>query len=183
MIFGETRLAGAYTIEVEPIQDERGFFARCWCEQELAEYGLNTTVAQASIAYNEVEGTLRGMHWQVAPHAEVKLVRCTRGAIYDVIVDLRPGSETFGDWIAVELTAENRRALYVPEGFAHGYQTMTARTEVWYQMSARYSPQAARGFRWDDERFRIEHVAPDPLALIFSPRHRFAGRASVAVAR
>jgi dTDP-4-dehydrorhamnose 3,5-epimerase len=156
MIFAETRLAGAYTIDAERIEDDRGFFARVWCAHEFAEYGLTTAVSQSSVAFNRVEGTLRGMHWQVAPHAEVKLVRCTQGAIHDVIVDLRLDSPTFGDWIGVELTADNRRTLYVPEGFAHGYQTLAADTEVWYQMSAAYAPDAARGFRWNDPRFGIE---------------------------
>jgi dTDP-4-dehydrorhamnose 3,5-epimerase len=156
MILSETRLAGAYTIDLEPIEDERGFFARQWCERELAEHGLSTLVAQASVAFNRRTATLRGMHWQVAPHAEVKLVRCVRGAVYDVVVDLRPGSSSFGDWLGVELTEENRRTLYVPEGFAHGYQTLAPRTEVWYQMSVPYAPDAARGFRWDDPRFGID---------------------------
>jgi dTDP-4-dehydrorhamnose 3,5-epimerase len=156
MIFAETRLPGAYTIDLEPIEDERGFFARQWCEQEFAQNGLATAVSQASVAYNRSAGTLRGMHWQVDPHGEVKLVRCVRGAIYDVIVDLHPGSNTFADWIAVELTEENRRTLYVPEGFAHGYQTLVDDTEVWYQMSSPYVPEAARGFRHDDPRFGIE---------------------------
>jgi dTDP-4-dehydrorhamnose 3,5-epimerase len=155
MIFTETRLPGAYTIDLEPIEDERGFFARQWCEQEFEQHGLTTTVSQTSVAFNSSKGTLRGMHWQVAPHAEVKLVRCVRGGIYDVIVDLRPSSACFGKWIGVELTDENRRTLYVPEGFAHGYQTLTAATEVWYQMSVPYAPEAARGFRWDDPRFAI----------------------------
>jgi dTDP-4-dehydrorhamnose 3,5-epimerase len=155
MIFTETRLPGAYTIDLEPIEDERGFFARQWSEDEFGQHGLATAVSQASVAFNRSESTLRGMHWQVAPHAEVKLVRCVRGAIYDVIVDLRPSSASFGEWIAVELTDENRRTLYVPEGFAHGYQTLVPATEVWYQMSASYAPDAARGFRWDDPRFGI----------------------------
>jgi dTDP-4-dehydrorhamnose 3,5-epimerase len=156
MIFAETRLPGVYTIDLEPIEDDRGFFARQWCEQELADHGLTTTVSQASTAFNRAKGTLRGMHWQVAPHAEVKLVRCVRGAVYDVIVDLRPSSRMFGEWIAAELTEENRRTLYVPEGFAHGYQTLVDATEIWYQMSAPYAPEAARGFRFDDPRFGIE---------------------------
>jgi dTDP-4-dehydrorhamnose 3,5-epimerase len=156
MIIVETRLPGAYTIDLEPIEDERGFFARQWCEGELADLGLTTTVSQASVAFNRVDGTVRGMHWQEPPFAEVKLVRCVRGAIHDVIVDLRHGSGSFGEWVAVELTAENRRALYVPEGFAHGYQTLEDGTEVWYQMSAPYAPEAARGFRFDDPRFEIE---------------------------
>src|SRR3954452_7002126 len=115
MIFTETRLPGAYTIDLEPIEDERGFFARQWCEQEFEQHGLTTAVSQASVAFNGSEGTLRGMHWQVAPHAEVKLVRCIRGGIYDVIVDLRPTSTSFGEWIGLELTDANRRTLYVPE--------------------------------------------------------------------
>jgi dTDP-4-dehydrorhamnose 3,5-epimerase len=156
MIIAETRLPGAYTIDLEPIEDERGFFARQWCEQELADAGLTTAVSQASVAFNRVRGTLRGMHWQEPPSAEVKLVRCVHGGIYDVIVDLRPESGTFADWIAVELTEDNRRTLYVPEGFAHGYQTLTDDTEVWYQMSSPYVPEAARGFRYDDPRFGIE---------------------------
>ena len=156
MIFAATKLVGAYTIDIEPIEDERGFFARQWCAQELGDHGLTTDVSQASVAFNRAKGTLRGMHWQIAPHAEVKLVRCVRGAIYDVIVDVRLDSATFGEWIAVELTEENRRTLYVPEGFAHGYQTLAARTEVWYQMSVPYARDAARGFRWDDPRFGIE---------------------------
>jgi len=156
MIFTETRLAGAYTIDLEAIADGRGFFARVWCADELAEHGLTTVVAQSSIAWNARRGTLRGLHWQESPHAEVKLVRCTSGAVYDVIVDLRPGSETHREWIAVELTAENRRTLYVPEGFAHGYQTLADETEVWYQMSARYAPEAARGARFDDPALAVD---------------------------
>jgi dTDP-4-dehydrorhamnose 3,5-epimerase len=156
MIINETRLAGAYTIDLEPVEDERGFFARQWCEQEFADAGLTTAVSQASVAFNREEGTLRGMHWQEPPFTEVKLVRCIRGAIHDVIVDLRPESGTFCEWIAVELTAENRRTLYVPEGFAHGYLTLEDESEVWYQMSAPYAPQAARGFRYDDPRFGLQ---------------------------
>ena len=165
MIVAETRLAGAYTIDLEPIADERGFFARQWCEQELADAGLTTAVSQASVAYNHLPGTLRGMHWQVAPHAEVKLVRCVRGAVHDVIVDLRPDSDTFAEWIAVELTEDNRRTLYVPEGFAHGYLTLADGSEVWYQMSAPYAPDAARGFRYDDARFGIAWPAAGELVV------------------
>jgi len=165
VIVAETRLAGAYTIDLEPIADERGFFARQWCEQELADAGLTTAVSQASVAYNHLPGTLRGMHWQVAPHAEVKLVRCVRGAVHDVIVDLRPDSDTFAEWIAVELTEDNRRTLYVPEGFAHGYLTLADGSEVWYQMSAPYAPDAARGFRYDDARFGIAWPAAGELVV------------------
>jgi dTDP-4-dehydrorhamnose 3,5-epimerase len=170
MIFIETRLPGAYLIDLEPISDERGFFSRQWCEREFAERGLVTQVSQASVAFNRAKATLRGMHWQVAPHAEVKLVRCIRGAIYDVIVDLRLSSGTFGEWIAVQLDEDNRRTLYVPEGFAHGYQTLSAGSEVWYQMSAPYAPQAARGFRWDDPRFGIEW--PSARRRVISERDR-----------
>jgi len=165
VIVAETRLAGAYTIDLEPIADERGFIARQWCEQELADAGLTTAVSQASVAYNHLPGTLRGMHWQVAPHAEVKLVRCVRGAVHDVIVDLRPESSTFAEWIAVELTEDNRRTLYVPEGFAHGYLTLADGSEVWYQMSAPYAPDAARGFRYDDARFGIAWPAAGELVV------------------
>jgi dTDP-4-dehydrorhamnose 3,5-epimerase len=170
MIFTETRLAGAYTIDVERIEDERGFFARVWCSDELGALGLETAVSQSSIAFNREAATLRGMHWQVAPHAEVKLVRCTHGAIHDVIVDLRQGSPTFGGWIGVELTAENRRTLYVPEGFAHGYQTLEPDSEVWYQMSMPHAPDAARGFRWDDPRFGIDW--PPAASRVISERDR-----------
>ena len=159
MIFTETRLEGACTIDVEPHEDERGFFARVWDGDELAERGLDARVSQSSIAYNHVAGTLRGLHFQLPPFAETKLVRCTRGAIYDVVVDVRPDSATYLRWLGVELTGENRRTLYVPEGFAHGYQTLVDSTEVWYQMSAPYAPDAARGLRWDDPRLAIDWPA------------------------
>ena len=155
MIFKETKLKGAYIIEIEPVEDERGFFARSFCVKEFKEYGLNPNIAQCNISYNEKKGTLRGMHYQVAPHEEVKLVRCTMGAIYDVIIDLRPDSSTFKQWIAVELTQENRRLLYVPEGFAHGFQTLEDRTEVLYQISEFHHPEWARGVRWNDPTFGI----------------------------
>lgn len=156
MIFTETRLEGAFTIDVEPHEDERGFFARVWDGEELAARGLDARVSQSSIAYNHVAGTLRGLHYQAPPFAETKLVRCTAGGIWDVIVDLRRDSRTFLEWVGVELTAENRRTLYVPVEFAHGYQTLSDATEVWYQMSAPYAPQAARGLRWDDPKLDIE---------------------------
>jgi dTDP-4-dehydrorhamnose 3,5-epimerase len=150
MIFTETRLPGAYVIEPQLLQDERGFFARSWCQREFESHGLTSRVVQANISYNKRKGTLRGMHYQLAPHAEAKLVRCTRGAILDVIADLRPDSETAGQWIAVELTADNRRMLYVPEGFAHGFQTLVDDTEVTYQVTEFYTPGAERGVRYDD---------------------------------
>jgi dTDP-4-dehydrorhamnose 3,5-epimerase len=148
--FLETELAGAFLIEVEPHFDERGLFARTFCAEEFASNGLAADFAQCSTSWNARAGTLRGMHWQDPPHAEVKLVRCTAGAIFDAIVDLRPGSPTRGRWIAVELAAETRRMLYVPEGFAHGFQTLRDGSEVFYQMSRPFAPDAARGFRWDD---------------------------------
>ncbi|OQW92797.1 MAG: dTDP-4-dehydrorhamnose 3,5-epimerase [Thiotrichaceae bacterium IS1] len=156
MKFTETRLIGAYRIDLEPLSDERGFFARSWCQKEFKAYGLNPNLLQCSVSFNQKKGTLRGMHYQVAPHAEAKLVRCTRGTIYDVILDLRPDSETFKQWVAIELTAENRRMLYIPEGFAHGFQTLTDDAEVFYQMSEFYYPECARGVRWDDAAFGIE---------------------------
>jgi dTDP-4-dehydrorhamnose 3,5-epimerase len=161
MIFAETRLHGAYVVDLEPREDERGFFARVWCADEFAERGLSTELAQCNLSFNHRKGTLRGMHFQVEPHEEVKLVRCTRGAVFDVIVDLRPDSPTWKHWIGVELTAENRRALYVPKGFAHGYQTLMDGTETFYQVSTAYAPGAEGGVRWNDPAFGIEWPHPD----------------------
>ncbi|OAD21867.1 dtdp-4-dehydrorhamnose 3,5-epimerase [Candidatus Thiomargarita nelsonii] len=156
MIFTETKLKGAYIIDLEPIADERGFFARSWCQKEFEAHGLNPNLVQCNISFNKTKGTLRGMHYQVAPHEEAKLVRCTKGAIYDVIIDLRPESSTFKQWVAVELTAENYQMLYIPEGFAHGFQSLADNTEVFYQMSEFFHPECARGVRWDDPAFNIE---------------------------
>ena len=156
MIFEETKLAGALLVDIERREDERGFFARTWCADEFADHGLVNTFVQANVSWNAAKGTLRGMHFQHPPHAETKLVRCTRGAIYDVIVDLRGDSETFKQWLGVELTADNRRALFVPEGFAHGYQTLLPDSEVIYQVSAAYAPAAEGGVRWDDPAFAIQ---------------------------
>ena len=156
MKFSPTALAGACIIDIEPVPDERGFFARSWCREEFAKHGLNPDLAQCSISFNKKCGTLRGMHYQAKPHEETKVVRCTRGAIYDVIVDLRPESSTFRKWIAVELSADSRRMLYIPAGFAHGFQSLTDDTEVFYQISAPYHPESARGIRWDDPAFGIE---------------------------
>ena len=156
MKFSPTALAGACIIDIEPVPDERGFFARSWCREEFAKHGLNPDLAQCSISFNKKHGTLRGMHYQAKPHEETKVVRCTRGAIYDVIVDLRPESSTFRKWIAVELSADNRRMLYVPPGFAHGFQSLVDDTEVFYQISTFYHPESARGARWDDPAFGIE---------------------------
>jgi dTDP-4-dehydrorhamnose 3,5-epimerase len=163
MIFTETALPGAYLIDPEPHHDERGFFARVWCEREMAEHGLAQRLVQCSISYTLRRGTLRGMHFQAAPCAETKLVRCTRGAVHDVIIDLRPGSATFLQHVAVALSAENRRALYVPEGFAHGFQTLEDGTEVTYQMSEIFSPEHARGVRWSDPAFGIQWPIADPI--------------------
>lgn len=155
MKFVETELKSAYIIELEPIEDERGFFARSWCKKEFEEHGLNPNLVQCNISYNKKKGTLRGMHYQVKPFEEAKLVRCTRGSIYDVIIDLREDSNTYMKWISVELAADNNKMLYVPEGFAHGFQTLEDDTEVTYQMSEFYHPECARGIRWDDKMFEI----------------------------
>ncbi len=156
MRFTETKLKGAYIIEIEPITDERGFFARSWCQKEFTERGLNPNLVQCNISFNLKKGTLRGMHYQAKPYEEAKLVRCTMGAIYDVIIDLRPESSTFKQWVAVELTAENRKILYIPEGMAHGFQTLVDDTEVFYQMSEFYHSELATGLRWDDPVFEIK---------------------------
>jgi dTDP-4-dehydrorhamnose 3,5-epimerase len=156
-------LSGAFRIELDRLQDDRGFFARSWSEREAAAHGLNPRVAQCNVSFNRRRGTLRGMHFQAPPHEEAKLVRCTRGALLDVIVDLRPGSDTFRQWAAFELTEENGTAIYVPEGFAHGFQTLVDETEVLYQMSAFYVEALQRGVRWDDPAFGIRWALPDPI--------------------
>jgi dTDP-4-dehydrorhamnose 3,5-epimerase len=156
MKFIETALKTAYLIEFEPIEDERGFFARSWCQKEFIKHNLNPNLVQCNISFNHKEGTLRGMHYQEKPYEEAKLIRCTRGAIYDVIIDLRQQSLTFKQWFAVELSAENHKMLYVPEGMAHGFQTLCDNTEVFYQMSEFYHPECAKGFRWNDKTFNIK---------------------------
>lgn len=156
MEFTPTKLPGAFIIEPTRLEDERGFFARTWSRADLAERGLNPELAHCSISFNKHKGTLRGMHYQIAPYEEAKLVRCTMGAIYDVIVDLRPASPTFNQWVAVELTANNHLMLYVPEGCAHGFQTLAAESEVLYCISAQYAPEYARGVRWNDPAFGLE---------------------------
>ena len=163
MIFIALPLSGAYRIELDRREDDRGFFARSWCEREAAAHGLNPRVAQCNVSFNRRRGTLRGMHFQAPPHEEAKLVRCTRGALFDVIVDLRPESETFRRWVAVELTEDNASAMYVPEGFAHGFQTLVDDTEVLYQMSTFYVEGLQRGVRWDDPAFGIRWALPDPI--------------------
>ncbi|MDZ4720832.1 MAG: dTDP-4-dehydrorhamnose 3,5-epimerase [Roseiflexaceae bacterium] len=164
MLFHETELNGAYILEPQRIADQRGFFARAWCATEFSERGLNTQLAQCNISYNANKGTLRGMHYQAAPHAETKLIRCTIGAIYDVIIDLRPESPTYTKHIGVTLSAESRLLLYIPEGFAHGFLTLTDESEVFYQMSEFYMPAAARGVRWNDPAFGI--VWPAAVEII-----------------
>ncbi len=155
MIFTETDLKGAYIIEPEKLTDDRGFFARTWCQQEFSNRGLDPNLVQSSMSFNHKQGTLRGMHLQLPPSAEVKLVRCTQGAIYDVIVDLRLNSATYLQWIGIKLTADNRTGLYIPKGFAHGFQTLADNTEVFYQISEFYNPNLARGFRWNDPIIKI----------------------------
>lgn len=163
MIFTELALRGAFIVEMECRKDDRGYFARSYCREEFFRYGLKTEVAQCNISFNLRKGTLRGMHYQIPPKAEAKLVRCTRGAIHDVIVDLRDNSSTFRRWEAVKLTEDESQMLYVPEGFAHGYQTLEDDSEVFYQMFASYSPDHARGVRWDDPAFGIRWPLPDPI--------------------
>jgi dTDP-4-dehydrorhamnose 3,5-epimerase len=155
MKFHPTKLAGVYEVHLEPHPDPRGFFARCWCQKEVESAGLNPKVAQCNVSYNQRTGTLRGLHYQAEPYPETKLVRCSAGAIYDVVVDLRPHSPTFKNWIGVVLTAANRHMLYIPGGCGHGFLTLEDETEVFYQMSEFYHPDLARGVRWDDPAFGI----------------------------
>lgn len=160
MIFTELPLPGAYVIAPEPIGDARGFFARMLCTEEMAAHGLDMNIVQMNVSYSAERGTLRGLHYQAAPHAENKMVRCVRGALYDVLVDLRPESPTYRQWAGVELTADNRRMAYVPEGFAHGFLTLTDDCEVMYPVTAGYAPEAERGLRYDDPAFGIDWPAP-----------------------
>jgi len=160
VIFTKTNLPGAFIIEPEPREDERGFFARAWCQREFEAHGLNPRVVQCNISFNKKKGTLRGIHYQAAPYEEAKLVRCTLGSIYDLIIDLRPASPTFKQHTAEILNAANRKMFYIPEGFAHGFMTLKDNTEVFYQMSEFYSAKHARGIRWNDPAFGI----PWPLA-------------------
>ena len=169
LTFTPTPLAGAFVVELDRREDDRGFFARSFCQEEFAAHGLSPVVAQCNVSYNARRGTLRGMHYQAEPHAEAKLVRCTQGAIWDVIVDLRRGSPTFRRWYGVELSADNRRALYAPEGMAHGFQSLTDDAEVLYLMSRPYQAEAARGVRWDDPAFGIRWPIAEPH---LSPRDR-----------
>ena len=155
MFFRETKLPGAFVIELQKHEDERGFFARSWCHKEFEAHGLNPRMVQCNVSFNKVKGTLRGMHYQVSPCAEAKLVRCTRGAIYDVIVDLRRESSTYKQHFSEVLSSNNHKALFIPEGFAHGFQTLEDNSEVFYQMSEFYSPEHQRGLRYNDPAFEI----------------------------
>ena len=170
MIFKETKLSGAFLLELERFEDERGFFARTWSEKEFAERGLQSFLAECNISFNKKKGTLRGMHYQAPPHGQAKIVRCTKGSIYDVVIDLRNDSPTFKQSVGVQLTASNRLTLYVPIGFAHGFQTLEDDTEVFYQMSSPYVAESGRGVRWNDPAFAIHW--PDDTPVIINERDR-----------
>jgi len=170
MIFVETELQGAFVVKLEKFEDERGFFARSWCRREFESQGLNPNLLQCNISFNRKKGTLRGMHYQAPPNEEAKLVRCTMGAIYDVIIDLRPDSSTFKQWISLEMTSENKKMIYIPEHFAHGFITLEDNTEVFYQMSEFYAPDFARGIRWNDPVFRIQWPI-EPVTLSEADRN------------
>ncbi len=172
MILRETPFEGAFVVEPESLADERGHFARTFDAEMFAEHGLDARVAQCSTSFNKRAGTLRGMHYQADPHGEAKLVRVTRGAVHDVIVDLRDGSPTRCQWFAIELSAENNRSLYIPVGFAHGFQSLLAHSEVHYQMSSPYVADAARGVRWNDPGFAIDWPAAPAGERIISERDR-----------
>jgi dTDP-4-dehydrorhamnose 3,5-epimerase len=165
MIFTETKLKGAFILEPERLEDARGFFARSWCQREFEAHSLNARLSQCSISFSNHKGTLRGMHYQVSPWEEAKLVRCTSGSIYDAVIDLRPESPTFKQYIGLVLTGHNHKMLYVPEGFAHGFLTLEDNTEVFYQISEFYSPEHARGVRWNDPAFGIAWpLAPSAMS-------------------
>ncbi len=170
MILNETKLKGAYILGSERYEDERGFFAQGWSEEGLARLGVEAHFVAGNISYNKRRGTLRGMHYQAAPHGQAKLVRCTRGAVYDVGIDLRPDSPTFKQWVGVELSAENRLMLYVPAEFAHGYLALEDDTEVHYLVTKSYAPHSSRGVRWDDPAFGVEW--PHAGELIINERDR-----------
>lgn len=160
MIFTESPLSGAFVIDMQRLADERGFFARSYCAEEFAARGLGPELRQCSVSYNARRGTLRGLHYQSAPHEEHKLVRCTAGAIFDVIVDIRASSSTYRRWYGAELTADNRRSLFIPPGFAHGFVSLTDDAEVYYMISAAHAPDFSRGLRWNDPAFAIEWPLP-----------------------
>ena len=156
MIFNETKLEGVFIIEPEKKEDQRGFFAQIWDKKKFEEMNLNPNLVQSSISYNKKRGTVRGLHFQIPPYEEIKLIRCTKGKIFDVVIDLRPFSRTYTEWVSIELSDQNRKMIYVPEKFAHGFQTLEDNTEVYYQMSEYYKPESARGVRWDDPLFSIK---------------------------
>jgi dTDP-4-dehydrorhamnose 3,5-epimerase len=155
MKFTETKLKGAFIVEIEKLTDDRGFFGRSWCRKEFEAYGLTSRVVQTNVSFNRKKATLRGMHYQIAPHQESKFIRCTRGAIYDVIIDLRSELPTYKQWVGVELTADNYSMLFVPEGFSHGFMTLMDNTEITYQVSEFYTPGSEKGIRFNDPTFRI----------------------------
>lgn len=163
MRYDGTPIEGAYIIDIDPLEDFRGFFARTWCQSEAARYGLAGEFVQQSISHNLRKGTIRGLHFQESPHQEEKLVRCIAGSVYDVIVDMRPESATFLNWFSVTLSSENRRALYIPKGVAHGFQTLEDKTELYYQMTTEFRPESARGVRWNDEQLGVEWPLDDPV--------------------
>jgi dTDP-4-dehydrorhamnose 3,5-epimerase len=163
MIFQETKLKGAYIIEPQRLEDQRGFFARTFCQKEFEKQGLSACIVQSNLSFNKKTATLRGMHYQADPHQEAKIVSCVKGAMYDVIIDLRPNSSTYLQWLAIELSDSNNKMLYIPKGFAHGFQTLTDNTAVLYQMSEFYHPESARGVRWNDPIFGIKWPLPNPV--------------------
>jgi dTDP-4-dehydrorhamnose 3,5-epimerase len=165
MIVNNTSIAGVFVLELERFEDERGFFANAWSEKELDALGIESRFVEGNVSFNNSRGTLRGMHYQAAPFGQAKLIRCTQGSIYDVGVDLREDSETFKQWVGIELSAENRLMLYLPGDFAHGYLTLADDTEVHYQVTQIYSPESARGFRWDDAAFDIQWPIVDVLRI------------------
>ena len=165
MIFTETKLQGAFILELDKREDDRGFFARSWCQKEFQAHHLNPRIVQCNISFNRVKGTLRGMHYQAAPLAEAKLVRCTAGTLYDVVIDLRPDSPTYKQHVSEVLSAANYKMMYVPEGFAHGFQTLEDDTEVFYQMSEFYSSEHARGVRYNDPAFDIKWMIANPVMV------------------
>lgn len=171
MNFTELKINGVYLVEVKRIEDERGFFGRSFCQKEFQQLGLNTQIVQSNLSHNKKKGTLRGLHMQEKPFEESKLVRCTRGAIFDVAVDMRAGSETFAQWVGVELTEENNKMLYIPEGFAHGYLTLEDDTDVMYHVSQFYTPASERGFRWNDPAFNIQWPI-DPVIISEKDRNQ-----------
>ncbi len=156
MIFSETKLSGAYVIDIEKIEDERGFFARTWDKNEFTEMNIESKFVQTSVSQNKEKGTIRGMHYQTKPYEESKIVRCIKGKIFDVIIDLRPNSKTFKEWFSIELSEDNYKMLYIPKGFAHGFQTLENNTEVFYQISEYYNSKYAKGVKWDDKTFEIK---------------------------